>query len=516
MIDLNAAVSDGGYSIYLPALSTFFVRQLVKTMSKSQSYQDQRFGSSFELGSAGLDFLSDQNSYFHYKWALYSAGHAHLDLSKGYTDESIVHQRDRQKTTLIGDSSGYQAAKGASHFKNMNWDDFAGTSGDIFRKKILNWLEETADWSMTFDIPAMAADAPYNEKTKLKSFQDTLDYTVINLDYFLANRTPGKTKFLNVLSGSTSINSKTWYDTVISYSNPIEVTKMGYSSNRTLEGYAFAGINKMHMKTALERLLDLSRSGLLENKDWIHFLGIGRLDWACYLTAIQRQLRKHYNPNITLSFDAATPFLGAAKGQIYADNIFTPERMGYVQRNTIDERAMKGSTIPLPFQSPIADRMTVGHICQLGHGDLNQMGKIGLGSWDSMSYVLVAAHCVYKHIEAVIEANKLVDFEMCRDLYQRLSYQDWTLDKKHSVSNKVSDLIPASLLFFNKFVEELFDPNTVNPYQLLNDNSAFLDSISIGGKNTNTFDSLFADPSDVKYHDVNEDADDVFEEDLDQ
>lgn len=514
MIDLNTAIEEGGYSIYLPALSTFFVRQLVKSMNKPKSYQIQRFGSSFNLGSAGLNFLDQHNSYFHYKWSLYSAGHAHLDLTKGAKDESIVHQRDRKHTTLIGDSSGYQVAKGASHFKNMNWDDFSGVSGDVIRHKILTWLESTADWSMTFDVPAMAADAPYNEKTKLKTFQDTLDYTVINLNYFMKHRTPGATKFLNVLSGSTALNSKTWYDTVIPYSNAREVSSMGYSSDRTLEGYAFAGINKMHMKTALERLLDLSRSGQLENKDWIHFLGIGRLDWACYLTAIQRKLRQHYNPNITISFDAATPFLGAAKGQIYADNIFTSERIGYVQRNTIDERSMKGSTIPLPFQSPIADRMTIGHICQLGHGDLNQMGKIGLGSWDSMSYVLVAAHCVYKHIEAVIEANRLVDFEMCRGLYQRLQLKDWTLDKKNSSANKVSDLIPASLLFFNKFIEELFDPNNTDPYKTLNDNSAFLDSISIGGKHTDTFDTLFADPSTVQFQDIQEDPDDIFDEDL--
>lgn len=511
MTDFNSAIENGGYSIYLPALSTFFVRQLVKSINKPQSYQDQRFGNSFELGSAGLDFLKEHNSYFHYKWALYSAGHAHLDLTKGRTDESMVHGRDRNHTTLIGDSSGYQVAKGASHFKNMDWDNFTGASGDVIRHKILNWLENTADWSMTFDIPAMASEPPYNKRTKLTSFKDTLDYTLINLDYFIKNRTPGKTKFLNVLSGTSPTNSKTWYDAVIPYSNQAEVTKMNLSPDRTFEGYAFAGINKFHMKTALERMLDLSRSRLLENKDWIHFLGIGRLDWACYLTAIQRQLRKYYNPNITISFDAATPFLGAAKGQIYADNIFTPERIGYVQRNTIDERSMKGSTVPLPFQSPIADRMNVGHICQLGHGDLNQLGKEGLGSWDSMSYVLVAAHCVYKHIEAVIEANKLVDFEMCRGIYQRLHYSDWTADKKNSGANKVSDLIPASLLFFNKLVEDVFDPTTKDPQKILNDNAAFLESISIGGKRSNTFDSLFQDQSTTHYSDVIEDSDDIFD-----
>ena len=50
------------------------------------------------------------------------------------------------------------------------------------------------------------------------------------------------------------------------------------------------------MKCVLNFLLDLREDGLLEGKDWIQFLGTGKLQWACFSTAIQRQLRKHDNP----------------------------------------------------------------------------------------------------------------------------------------------------------------------------------------------------------------------------
>ena len=38
-------------------------------------------------------------------------------------------------------------------------------------------------------------------------------------------------------------------------------------------------------------------------------LGTSQLDWACFLTQIQRQLREHVNPDVTISFDSASATL---------------------------------------------------------------------------------------------------------------------------------------------------------------------------------------------------------------
>lgn len=506
MIDLSTNFEQQGYSVYLPALSTFYVRQVSKLKQDPNYYGEGRLPESLDRGYEGFDFLG-QHAPYHYRWALYSAGHAHLDVASAKQKEHMIHERDRSRTTLIGDSSGFQVAKGTGHFKNVDWNDFAGPGGDQIRAAILEWLESTADWSMTFDVPALSAEPPFNAKTGLSSFQDTLDYTLLNLEYFVQNRTPGRTRFLNVLSGSTSVNSRTWYDAVTPYSDPQWVAQQGHSAQCAMEGYAFAGINRMHMKTALQRVVDLARDGLLENKDWIHFLGIGRLDWACYLTAIQRRLRQHYNPNITISFDAASPFVAAAKGLIYTHNIFTPRRWGYNMNHCVDDRNLKNSTLPMPYGSPITEHLTVGDICRLGPGEANAQGKVGNTSWDTMSYLLIMAHSVYNHIYSVQEANRLVDCEIATLSPQLRHHSNWTKTKRTSAENQISEVVPSDLLYFDSLMEELLDPACADPYALLDQHTAFLDSISFGGRGTGVFQELFDQPAESP-EDLCVDADD--------
>ena len=170
---------------------------------------------------------------------------------------------------------------------------------------------------------------------------------------------PGATKFLNVLSGTDESTSKQWYEAVKHFSNPTFVAEGYGDAGRALEGYAFAGINMKDLSCVLNRLLDLREDGLLEGKDWIHFLGTGKLQWACFLTAIQRQLRLHDNPNITLSFDAASPFVNTAYGQTYAYNFFEPGKFGYFMDRAFDNQKWKGSDVPAPFgHSPVMSRLT--------------------------------------------------------------------------------------------------------------------------------------------------------------
>jgi hypothetical protein len=367
---------------------------------------------------------------------------------------------------------------------------------------------------MTLDIPAFAAAPGFSEKTGLTKFEDTLDITEINLQYFLKNRTPGKTKFLNVLSGSDSTNSKTWFDRVIPYSNADVVEAMGYSRDRTLEGYAFAGINMRHMPTLLNRVLDLRENNALEGKDWIHFLGIGRLDWACYLTSIMRQLRKHDNPNITCSFDAASPFVAVAYGLAYNYNTFSAKRLTYSMDPAVDEKHLKGTDYAMPFQSPIMERLTTGDICALGVGDLNRNGKESKTSWDVFTYALYMSHNVYNHIQAVQEINRLADIE-----YERtnVSYKDWTKERKTSTANEVSPFVPGSILIFNDFVKQLLDPANPDPRKMIEDNKLFLDSISFGRPDqTNTFNSLFEEttPTEDSMADFNDEKLTALEDEL--
>lgn len=491
----------GGWAVYLPAISGFYTIQLGK-MDAIPGYIGRPLPSGFENGHTGLDFLNKDKGYYHYKWGLFSAGHAALDLKKADNTDPMVQKRDRENTMILGDSGGFQIATGVL---KLDWATIKGPEGDQLREKILRWLEHTADWSMTLDVPAFAADDRFKKKTGLKCFEDTLDITKHNLDYFMKNRVPGKTKFLNVMSGSTEQNSKIWFDAVIPYSIPACVEAMGYDTKRTLEGYAFAGINMKHMPTVLNRLLDLREIDGLKDKDWIHFLGIGRLDWACYLTSIMRQLRKHDNPNITLSFDAASPFVATAYGLAYTYNSFESKRLTYSMDKGIDSKDMKGSKMAMPWQSPIMDRLTVGDICVYGHGDVNKMKKEGRTSWDSFTYALYMAHNVHNHIQAVQEINRLSDIQHAT---RNIEYGGW----QESKSAPLCPNVPNAIMFFDDFVEKLFDPALPmkDAREMIKTMNKFLETISFGGTNSKVksgtvFGNLFDTNAVDTVHDIDQD-----------
>ena len=78
----------------------------------------------FEHGNEGLDFPKDKDTYFHYPYGLYSAGHAHLDIDKSHADEPMIQERDRNTVKVIlGDSGGFQIATGVMKLDWTNAKD---------------------------------------------------------------------------------------------------------------------------------------------------------------------------------------------------------------------------------------------------------------------------------------------------------------------------------------------------------------------------------------------------------
>ena len=505
MRDLGKTQKD--YAVYLPAISSFYTKQLDKIVTKVPN--ESRVPAGFEHGNKGLDFLKGKDTYFHYPYGLYSAGHAHLDIAKSHADEPMIQDRDRNVVkVMLGDSGGFQIATGVMKMDWANAKDPNDPARTATCEKILRWLEHTAEWSMTLDIPAFAAVEPLSSKTGLTEFSDTLDISLLNLHYFTANRVPGATKFLNVLSGTDEATSKEWYDAVKSFSDPKFVGEAYGDASRTLEGYAFAGINMKDMHCVLNRLLDLREDGLLEGKDWIHFLGTGKLQWACFLTAIQRQLRKYDNPNITLSFDAASPFVNTAYGQTYAHNFFEPGKFGYFMDRAFDQQDLVGSTLPAPFgHSPVMSRLTMGDLCTMNAGDADKNGNFKFSegqpltdkhgepkldtegnqlyaerdstTWDTQTYLYYMGHSVFNHIDAVQEANRLADVERFRENFD---YKGWRKAKKSSKAGELSPYVPANILMFQKFAEDFFNPANPNPRQMLTDYKEFITHVSFAGE----------------------------------
>jgi hypothetical protein len=445
-IDLTPLQKD--YAVYLPAISSFYSTYVDK-QRKEEFIPKNRIPSGFDRGIEGMNFLNPEQGYFYYKNALYSAGHAQLDIEKSLKQELMIQDRDRSKTMILGDSGGYQIGKGVIKF---DWQNFEGEEANKVRKKILTWLDVTADWSMMLDVPTWACDHIHSPKTGLKTFDDCLDKTKFNNKYFIENRIGSKeggTKLLNVLQGSNWENAEAWYQGVKEYS---DTSKYG---DRAAEGWAMGGANMCKMPITLKRLITMRFDGMLEGKNWMHFLGTAQLDWACYLTAIQRQIRKHVNEEFTISFDCASPFIATAHGLVYTNAQHTSKRFSVIMDKAPDDKSLAGRhDIPFPFESNFGRRLTIADICHYAPGMLNKIGKEGKTSWDSFAYALMMGHNVECHIRAVQRANNLMDIELTK---HKPDWRRWRKVKDADKSDEMSEWVPRNVLYFNRFVEELFN-----------------------------------------------------------
>jgi hypothetical protein len=510
---VNLTPLQKDYSVYLPAISSFYSTYVAKQRLE-EFVPKARIPAGFDRGIEGMNFLNPEQGYFYYKYALYSAGHAQLDLNKSLTQESMIQQRDRGNTMILGDSGGYQIGKGVLKF---DWLDFEGKNANKTRQSILEWLELTADWSMMLDVPTWACDHIHSPKTGLKSVEDCLDKTKFNNKYFLDNRL-GQTKFLNVLQGWDWESAENWYQGVKEFSEPT-----GPYAGKEAEGWAFGGANMCKMDITLKRLMTLREDGLLKGKNWIHFLGTAQLDWSCYLTLIQRQIRKHINEEITISFDCASPFIATAHGLVYTNAQHTPKRWSVIMDKAPDNKFLAGSDIPFPFESTIGRRLTMGDIAYYNLGirktdvelgkvkfdhlnpehyhevpRLNKLGKIpNKTSWDSFAYALMMGHNVECHIVAVQRAQQLMDIELAKNK-NKLHWSHWKKVKSVDMSDEYSDWVPRNILYFASFIEDLFNTKTkTEAFEMIDSrqSKAFLTSLEgarlQGGNAQNKFNNLF-------------------------
>jgi len=478
---VNLTPLQKDYAVYLPAISSFYSTYVAKQRLE-KFIADDRIPAGFDRGVEGMNFLNPEAGYFTYKYGLYSAGHAQLDLNKSLTQESMIQQRDRANTMILGDSGGYQIGKGVLKF---DWLNFEGPEATKTRQKILEWLELTADWSMMLDVPTWACDHIHSPKTGLKTFEDCLEKTRYNNDYFLENRL-GQTKWLNVLQGGDWDTAEKWYEGVKEFSDP-----KGKYAGKEAEGWAMGGANMCKMDITLKRLMTLREDGLLEGKNWMHFLGTAQLDWSCYLTLIQRQIRKHINPEITISFDCASPFIATAHGLVYTNAVHTNKRWSVIMDKAPDNKALAKSDIPFPFASEFASRLNMGDICWYAPGMLNKINKEGKTSWDSFAYALMMGHNVECHIVAVQRAQQLMDIETAK---HKPDWRHKGIEGKKEI--EYSDWVPNRILYFSTFVEELFNTKTKEEaFQLITDAAGFLKSLEgsrlQGGPAQNTFGNLF-------------------------
>lgn len=452
-VDLTQSQNDN-WAIFLPSISAIYAR----IVSMAEYKQRNQLPNAMLGQLNSLDFLSKTSQFFTYKWALYSAGHAVLDPKESDVHESMVQKRNRKNTVLVGDSGGFQAATGVLKFpwfqsKNQSQQEWL-SSQDDFRMKILRWLEHTSDWSMILDWPTYGlVKYGFDEKTGvskhpgLKSFKDCLDGTMVNLDFFVKHRREGATKFLNVLQGRDQKEGDIWYEACKHY---------------PFESWAFSNVQASNFGINLRRLIIMRDEKLLENRDWLHYLGNGKIKAGCSLSTLQKTLRQYVNPNVKISFDAASPFVMTAKGQIYytyqldhndlrfkggslpdnkefKNNQMTLHEWIVEQSTKKAEKSSTGNMFDSLFEtkpklkefvipSTMSQKITLGDICCKGHDDVkgkvigdtieklqNELGFINHSNsvdelikmpsaLDGLSYLLVMNHNVELHIKAIQQA----------------------------------------------------------------------------------------------------------------
>lgn len=185
-----------------------------------------------------------------------------------------------------------------------------------------------------------------------------------------------------------------------------------------------------------------------------------------------------------------------------------------------DNKELAGSDIPFPFESSIGRRLTMADIAYYNLGErktdvelgnvkfdhlkpehykvvpkLNKLGKIpNKTSWDSFAYALMMGHNVECHIVAVQRANQLMDIEKVK---AKPNWRHWNkLNAKDSGADQYSDWVPRNMLYFDRFVEELFNTKTkTEAFEMIGEATTFLKSLEgarlQGGPAQNAFNNLF-------------------------
>jgi len=415
----NLTAKQKDYAVFLPALSGFYATYVGKQRfpdANGNTYvESTRVPANFEQGIEGMNWLNPDAGYFQYHWSLYSAGHAELDINKHSPKEDMVRNRNRATSFILGDSGGFQIGKGVweGDWKNPNCP-----KAQKKRELVLTWMDAYMDYGMCLDIPAWVARSPAGRKaTNINSYDEAVEGTYINNDWFINNRT-GACKFLNVLQGENHADADDWYHRMKKYCDPKQYP------GRHFNGWAMGGQNMCDVHLVLKRLVALRYDGLLQEgiHDWMHFLGTSKLEWACLLTDIQRAVRKYVNPAFTISFDCASPFLASANGQIYIQTEIE-DRSKWVYRMvpSVDNKKYAKDTRKFSdavlqdgrfanfTDSPVSNRIQINDVCYYAPGDLNKIGKEGKTSWDSFSYAIQMGHNVWSHINSVQEANRQYD-----------------------------------------------------------------------------------------------------------
>ena len=318
-----------------------------------------------------LNFLDPLNPHFASPFALVSWGQYLRGQPQGAP--GIIGARDRTKTTILGDSGGYQFIGDPTLYE-----------GASTARRSAAWLESNTDLAMTLDIPTRAID-PAGRWT---SYHDCLADTLTNLGAIADRRGSTSTRFLNVLQGRNSAECRHWYNAVKDYQ---------------FDGWAF-GDQSRQLPIMLElvaRMVDEDRLG-----SHLHVLGSSSMTRAVELTALKRALAAK-GIAVEITFDTATPSIMAANNQLVSWLKASTKELTAGVLNLAVDPDLRGQHLAFPVpETFVGSRVDMA--------DLIVRGGTAQSGIDAVSHLLLTHHNIEQSHRLIEQANRIVDLAAYR------------------------------------------------------------------------------------------------------
>lgn len=267
---------------------------LVKTFNKTvYDYRDSIPYSSFKSLDE-FNWYDGLSPRFRHSSALYSPGHATLDLDKARKQDRMLFERDRSSTFLLVDSGGYQVGTGVWSLDKL----------DEIVPKVIKWQEAISDLAVILEVPTWMRD----EHGDFIDFDFALNTTNRLLKAYATHST-GTVKFIVPLHGLNFSQGKRWF----------EETRWFLD-----EGYAVGWCMSSTFSSKFSEALRII-SYMIERKHYpryLHFLARGQQQAAVVADIMRRTIPRCYPRHVAdgdggnvlnVTVDASSEFLSAGR-----------------------------------------------------------------------------------------------------------------------------------------------------------------------------------------------------------
>jgi len=321
----NLRIGVENHALFLPAINETFARfPLLPASALPRALPSG-------LPQAALNYLDPANPLFHYHAGLHSAAFGVYE-----TKPTIITTRDRKHTIIVGDSGGF------TEINNGLKEPL-----ETFRPRSLAWQEQNCDVGIILDVPSRALDIKGGKYTSL---QQCLDVTLDSIRHAISYRSNSDMYLLTVMQGRDRKEARAWQAAIAPY-------------QPDFEGIALAGAMKLDFALWVELLIDMRDKGQLDKLRWIHVLGTAQPGVGVMLTGLQRALRRHLHPAITISYDSSLAFrIVQVNKQITTGITYDRQSMRFSRYYFPDHWSALDRNARFPFSSPLGDLTIVGTV----------------------------------------------------------------------------------------------------------------------------------------------------------